>query len=164
MNKRTAYTLILLAVALAGLIAGGLALSSTPPAAAPPAQMMTIDPTIRANVDTLPFAAPLTGALANDVNRLAAAVAACPDYDPRRKAQMEQHIAWLLLPSSIPRELLPAFGANPQERLVFGMATYTQIDWRAVGERRESCLYFIGRQINALLEQVGGEPLAAFAS
>jgi hypothetical protein len=161
-RKRALSTLILLTVAIAGLIVGALNLSA--PADDAPGQMMTLDPTVRANVRDLPLAPPLTGDLAESVNTIAAAVSACPDYDPRRRAQMEQHIAWLLRPADIPRELIPAFGANPQERLVFGMATFTQIDWQARGSRRDSCLFAIGRQVNALLTQVGGEPVAAFGS
>jgi hypothetical protein len=160
--RRALYTLILLAVVLTGLIVGALSLSA--PAADAPTQMITLDPTVRANVRDLPNAPPLTGDLAESVNMLAAAVSACPDYDPRRRVQMEQHIAWLLRPADIPRALIPAFGANPQERLLFGMATFTQIDWQAGGSRRDSCLFAIGRQVNALLAQVGGEPVAAFSS
>lgn len=160
--KRALYALILLVIALLGLIVG--ALNRSVPFADAPTQMMTLDPTVRANIRDLPNAAPLTGELAEAVNTIAGAVSLCPDYDPRRRAQMEQHIAWLLRPADIPRELIPAFGANPQERLLFGMATFTQIDWRQRGSRRDSCLFAIGRLVNALLIRVGGEPAAAFAS
>jgi hypothetical protein len=160
--RRALYTLILLVIALLGLIVG--ALNRSAPSADAPTQIMTLDPTVRANIRDLPNAAPLTGELAQAVNTIAGAVSLCPDYDPRRRAQMEQHIAWLLRPADIPRELIPAFGANPQERLLFGMATFTQIDWRQRGSRRDSCLFAIGRLVNALLIRVGGEPVAAFAS
>jgi hypothetical protein len=131
----------------------------TPP---PSPQSMTLPPEVRANLTAFPRATPLTGAEADALNVLAAQVTACADYDESRRLQMLQHIAWLIDPAQIPPQLLPAFGGNVTERLLFGMATFTRNMWRAVGESPDSCLLPIGRAVNLRLVAAGGTAEAAF--
>ncbi|MDZ4766454.1 MAG: hypothetical protein SGI73_18090 [Chloroflexota bacterium] len=128
-----------------------------------PAQAMTLPPEVRANLTALPRATPLSGDAANTLNALGAQVNACADYDAARRDQMLQHIAWLIAPSSIPPNLIPAFGTNLTERLLYGMATFTRNMWRATGDAPDSCLLAIGRRVNGLLVAAGGEAIAVFA-
>jgi len=129
----------------------------------PAAQQMTMDPAIIDNLTRLPAATPLLGQAADDVVELGAAVDACPDYTEARRLQMEQHLQWLLNPAQIPPDIIIALGANSTGRLIYGMATYTAIQWRTGGRLADSCLLPIGRTLNAMLLAVGEEPFAIFA-
>ena len=130
-----------------------------PPAALP----MTMEPAVIANLTGLPAATPLVGEAADEIAALRTAMAACPDYTEARRSQMEQHLQWLLEPAQIPPEIIIALGANTTGRLIYGMATYTAIQWRTDGRRVESCLLPIGQTLNAMLLAAGEEPFAIFA-
>jgi hypothetical protein len=119
---------------------------------------MTLDPQITVNLTEMPRATPLSGEEADSWNEFRAMVDACDDYSPERRAQMEQHIAWLLDPSDMPRDVILAMGNNPTERLVFGMATYTSIQWRLNDRPPDSCLIPIGLTLNEILEALGSNP------
>lgn len=125
------------------------------PVTSVPAQMMTLNPQIIANLTALPQATPLSGEDAADYEALKAALDACADYTPQRRSQMEQHIIWLLDPSTIPMDIMVAMGADPAERLIFGMATYTSIEYRSRGPNTDSCLLPIGRTLNGMLAARG---------
>jgi hypothetical protein len=96
--------------------------------------------------------------------QLKQSVAACADYSAERRRQMEQHLAWLADTTQIPVDLLPAFGNNPPEKLIFGMATYTSIEWKLAKRPPASCLIPIGQTLNELLIQMGSEPFSEFSS
>jgi hypothetical protein len=156
MNQRAApIILLILLVTVVIAIASMIRVFTLPP-------VQPGDPALPANLTALAVAPPLSGEAAENVNALAGLVAACPDYTPERRAQMEQHLAWLLNPASIPPELRFAFASNPPERLLFGMATYTGIEWGQRGRAPDSCLRAIGERINGLLVEAGGEPYPAF--
>jgi len=119
---------------------------------------MTVDPSILANMTQVANATPLSDVDAEKYVSLREQVNACDDYDEQRKSQMLQHIEWMIDPSEIPADVMLAFGTNQQESLVFGMASFTQIQWRLLERPADSCLIDIGRDLNGLLE-VYGRPI-----
>ncbi|MBZ0280981.1 MAG: hypothetical protein K8L97_09580 [Anaerolineae bacterium] len=127
-----------------------------------PAPIMTADPQIIANLTALPNEMILTGDVAAQITQLKESVDACPDYSQERRDQMQQHITWLLDSSQIPMDIRIALGSNPTGRLVFGMATYTSIEWRLQDRSSDSCLLPIGRALNKLLTATGETPLPEF--
>jgi len=116
---------------------------------------MTLNPTIQANVTNIPLATALSAEDANEFLRLQARIEVCNDYSPERLSQMHQHIDWLIDPSTIPADIITAFGTNVPGSLVFGMASYTSIQWRLLDRPPDSCLVEIGRDLNILLEAFG---------
>jgi hypothetical protein len=120
--------------------------------------VMTTDPQIILNLTALPQATPLSGDEADTWNNLRSVVDACDAYSPERRLQMEQHIEWLLDPSDMPPNVIFAMGGDPAERLVFGMATYTSIQWRLDENPPDSCLIPIGLTLNEWLLALGTEP------
>jgi len=128
---------------------------------ATPSQMMTLEPAVLSNLTNIPPT--LSGRLGTQLDDLERMVESCPDYSVERRSQMEQHIAWLRDPSQIPPDLMIAFGAEPSTRLVFGMSTYTAIDWRLMGRDTTSCLYDIGRVLNEMLTEMGQTPAEEFS-
>ena len=125
-------------------------------------QRMTLEPQIITNLTQLPVATPLSGDAASQVQELRTLVAACPDYTPERRSQMEQHIQWLLHPAQIPGDITIALGTNPTGRLIFGMATYTSIQWSLEDRPTDSCLLPIGYMLNEMLIAAGEEPFDVF--
>jgi hypothetical protein len=101
---------------------------------------MTLDPQITVNLTEMPRATPLSGEEADSWNEFRAMVDACDDYSPERRAQMEQHIAWLLDPSDMPRDVILA------------------IQWRLNDRPPDSCLIPIGLTLNEILEALGSNP------
>lgn len=124
--------------------------------------MMTLDATVRANVTNIPHATQLSQADAAAWVQLQSQVVSCADYMPERRSQMLQHIAWLIDPSSIPPDTISAFGTNVQSTLVFGMASYTSIQWRLLDRPRQSCLVQIGQQLDVMLSVFGRTPLGIY--
>jgi hypothetical protein len=123
-----------------------------------PSQAMTLAPEVIANLTQMPLATPLSTEDAGQWREVRAMVDACDEYSPERRSQMIQHLDWLVDPSGIPPNVILALGSDPQERLVFGMATYTSIQWRLDHRQPDSCLVPIGRRLNELLVALGGEP------
>jgi len=99
----------------------------------------------------LPNTLPLTGSLADDVHAVAGMVSNCNDYSQARRDQMNQHIAWLLQPSTLPKEIIIALGSNTNGRLILGMATYTLAQWGEKQKAPDSCLLPIGKKLNDML-------------
>lgn len=132
------------------------------PASGVPAQRVTLEPQVIANLTEFPSAPPLTGELADQVHQIQALLHACPDYSPERRSQMQQHINWLLQPSTIPGDILMALGANPNSKLIFGMATYTLSEWGLRGKSSNSCLLPIGKRLNLMLAAAGEETFREF--
>jgi hypothetical protein len=142
----TAAILVLIAAALAG----------NPGAVGQP--VMTLEPAVIANLTALPQATPLSTEEAGRWRALQAVVEACGDYSPERQSQMQQHIAWILHPADIPVNVVLALGDNPAGRLVYGMASYTSIQWRLNDRNPDSCLVPIGHTLNTLLIALGEQP------
>lgn len=142
------------------------ALPTTTPSAAPTQEelsfSMTMDPTLIANLTSIPQATPLSSEDAEQFLIFVNRIETCEDYSPERRFQMLQHIAWLVDIASIPEDMLPVFGKNPDSTLIFGMASYTSIQWKLLERPAESCLIDIGRDLNLLLEGVGREPLTIY--
>ncbi|MBI1278871.1 MAG: hypothetical protein GC179_12145 [Anaerolineaceae bacterium] len=111
----------------------------------------------------LPSAAPLTGPLADEIHDVSQMVANCPDYSDARRAQMNQHIAWLLQPSTLTKDVIIALGTNINGRLLLGMATYTLADWGQHAKAADSCLVGVGKKLNEMLAANGETPLAEFS-
>ena len=147
------------------LIAGGLLLNFMMQSQEPSRQnglVITLDATVRANVTNIPLATSLSPADASEYVAFQRQIASCADYSPERRAQMLQHMEWLINPSTIPTDAISAFGANVQGTLVFGMATYTSIQWRLLERPAESCLVEIGRQLDTMLAFYGRTPLGVY--
>ena len=125
-------------------------------ATATPAQIMPLDPTVRANLQNV-SAQVLPADQQETVQQIQTMLNDCPDYGEARRSPMQQHIAWLLDPSGIPTDILMAIGANPRGKLMVGMATYTAVEWRLLNRPAESCLLPIGKLVNTLLA-ANGEP------
>lgn len=123
----------------------------------------TMDPRVIDNLTQMPSMQPLTGALADRINAIRAAVEVCPAYSPERRLQMEQQITLLLNPAAIPPDVIIALGANPHARLLFAIGTVTEIQWRLNERPPDSCLIPIGRAINDLLIEAGETPIATFS-
>jgi hypothetical protein len=110
----------------------------------------------------LPSAAPLTGPLADDVHAVAQMVSNCNDYSAARRTQMNQHIAWLLQPNMLPKDMIIALGNNINGRLIFGMATFTFAEWGQKNKAPNSCLLTIGKKLNDMLAANGEERFKEF--
>ena len=124
--------------------------------------VITLDATVRANVTNIPLATPLSPADAADYAALQRQIVSCADYSPERLSQMLQHMDWLINPSTIPADTITAFGANVQGTLVFGMASYTSIQWRLLDRPADSCLVEIGQQLDTMLTTFGRTPLGIY--
>lgn len=150
----------LVIVSASGGLPGGTAgrFSASPT----PAQAMTLAPQVFANLTAIPQMAELSGDLRTDTDRVAALLADCADYSDERRGQMQQHIAWLRAPATLPRDIILALGDNPTGRLIFGMATYTSIEWRLRDRPADSCLLAIGRLLNTMLAATGETPFEEF--
>ena len=107
--------------------------------------------TLISQMTAMPSAPPLTGPLADDVHAVAQMVSNCNDYVQARRSQMNQHIAWLLQPSTLPKDVIIALGTNINGRLLFGMATFTLSEWGQHAKASNSCLLTIGKKLNDLL-------------
>ncbi len=103
----------------------------------------------------MPSAPPLTGSLADEVHAVAQMVSNCNDYVQARRNQMNQHIAWLLQPNTIPKEVIIAVGTNINGGLILGMATYTLAEWGQHAKAPDSCLLTIGKKLNDMLAANG---------
>ena len=165
LQKRVGLSVTLLVVAIIAL-AIGLNLNS-PTAPSTPAQStlffsMTLEPEIVANLTSIPQTTPLSPEDAEQYLTFQGRIESCEDYSEERRSQMRQHIDWLVDPATIPKEMLIALGTNPDGGLVFGMASYTSIQWRLLERPAESCLIDIGHDLNVLLEAVGLEPLTIY--
>ena len=110
----------------------------------------------------LPGAAPLTGPLADDVHAVAQMVSSCNDYSAARRSQMNQNIAWLLQPNTLPKDVIIALGTNINGRLIFGMATFTSAEWSQKNKVPSSCLLTIGKKLNDMLAANGEERFKEF--
>lgn len=123
---------------------------------------MTMEPQIVTNLTELPQTLPLSGDAAVQLNELRALVESCPDYEPARQSQMIQHIEWFIAPALIPPDVIIALGANPTGKLIFGMATYTSIQWNLIDHAPASCLLPIGKRLNEMLIAAGEESFPVF--
>jgi hypothetical protein len=103
----------------------------------------------------MPNAAALTGALADDVHAVAQMVSSCNDYSQARRIQMNQHIAWLLQPNTLPKDVIIALNSNINGGLIMGMATYTLAEWGQHAKAPDSCLLAIGKKLNDMLAATG---------
>lgn len=127
-----------------------------------PQVVATLDPTIIANLTQIPNSAPISEIEAQQLADLKTQVDACASYSEERRGQMEQHIRWLLEPSTIPPQILIALGPNPIGRLIFGMAGYTSTEWRLQDRPASSCLIAIGRTLNDMLAAAGEPPFTIY--
>jgi hypothetical protein len=166
MSSRVYWLGSALLIVVIGVAAGLLILANRGPEPVslnlPTQEMMTLPPQVIANLTAMPNATPLSGAAADQVNALRQKVDSCPDYSPQRRSQMQQHIDWLLNPAGIPKDVLLALGENTSGRLIFGMATYTSIEWRLKNKPATSCLLPIGKLLNDMLAAAGERPLPEF--
>lgn len=98
-----------------------------------------------------PTPPPLTSETADQIRAVQQMVSDCPDYAQSRRDQMNQHIMWLLQPSTLPQTMYVALGTNTSGRLIVGMATYTLAEWGLQAKAPTSCLLPIGKKLNDLL-------------
>lgn len=110
----------------------------------------------------MPSAPPLTGPLADEVRAVSQMVSGCDEYVQARRDQMNQHIAWLLQPNTLPKEVIIALGTNINGGLILGMATYTLAEWGQHAKAPDSCLLPIGKKLNEMLAANGQERLPQF--
>ncbi len=147
------------------LVVGVIALlprQNTPSAPGTPAQVVTMNPTIIANLTQLPDLPSLTGDEAKQWVDFQAQVAACSDYSPAKRTQMDRYINWAINPSQIPPDLTIMFGSDIRAGLVRAMAADTSTDWRLKQRPAGSCLIDIGRQLNEMLINTGQQPLTIY--
>ena len=161
-SKQNGLRSLLITGAIVLLIGGAIIVAQLASDTTPQSQSaaMNLDPQIITNLTLYPQATALSGEAAGEVNELRTLVDACPDYADERRSQMEQHLDWLLNPASIPPDILIAFGANPPGKLLFGMATYTSIQWRLDGRNPDSCLVPISMKLDEMLVAAGEPPFA----
>jgi len=163
MQKRLILTIGLLAIAVIALVIGVISIQA--PAdddAQPMGSIMTLDPQLFVVQTQMAEATPLSGEDAQVYLDLQAQVEACPDYSEARTGQILQHIEWLIDPSDIPSDAMLAMGTDIQGSLVFGMASFTQIEWRQADRPADSCLIDIGRELNIMLVAFGREPVTVY--
>ncbi len=163
MQKRVILTGILVVIALIALMIGVSSIQAPADANTQPIDtIITLDPDLFAVQTQMAEATPLSGADAEPYLMLGEQIEACEDYTDERRGQMLQHVEWLIDPSDIPNDAMLAMGTNIQGSLVFGMASFTQIEWRIAERPSDSCLIDIGRELNVLLETFGREPLTVY--
>ena len=119
-------------------------------------------PEVITQLTAIPSAQPLTGPLADEVHGVAQMISNCSDYSNERRSQINQHIAWMLQPATLPRDVTIALGSNINGGLLVGMATYTLSDWGQHAKAPDSCLLTIGKKLNAMLEANGKERFTEF--
>ncbi|MDQ7035864.1 MAG: hypothetical protein Q9P01_13835 [Anaerolineae bacterium] len=124
--------------------------------------VITMNPTVQANLTSIPLATPLSDEDASAFTDFQSQIITCADYAPERRSQMLQHIEWLVDPSGIPVDIISAFGSNVQGTLLFGMAQYTSIQWRILDRPIDSCLIEIGQQLDLMLAAFDREPLGIY--
>lgn len=167
-KKRDPLTLLILGGAVVILlIAGGLllntfVLNSDDSSTLNDPLLITMNPTVRANMTNVPLATPLSGDDASPFTDFELQIVSCADYSTERRSQMLQHIEWLVDPSGIPPDIISAFGSNVQGTLLFGMANYTSIQWRILDRPADSCLVEIGQQLDIMLVAFDQEPLGIY--
>lgn len=163
MRKRLILTIGLLAIAVIALV---IAVSSIKAPSGddtqPMGAVMTLDPQLFVVQTQMAEATPLSGESAEPYVALQEKIETCEDYSEERRGQMLQHIEWLIDPSDIPSDAMLAMGTDIQGGLIFGMASFTQIEWRLAERPAESCLIDIGRDINVLLVEFGREPSTVY--
>jgi len=164
MRNRLILTGVLIAIAV---IALGIGVTSIQAPADDDADnqagmLMTLNPELFVVQTQMAEATPLSNEDAQPYLDLRADVEACDGYSDERREQVLQHIDWLIDPSGIPPDAMLAMGTDIQGGLVFGMASFTQIEWRLAERPEESCLVDIGRELNTLLEAFGREPLTIY--
>lgn len=162
-QKRFGLSLALMVVAVIALVIGlNLNSQTTANTLNTPSMKMTLDPTIIANLTSVPQTTPLSDVDAEKFTNFVRQIESCEDYSDERRSQMFQHIEWIVNPATLPSEMLIALGTNPDAGLIFGMASFTSIQWRILERPADSCLIDIGRDINVLLEAVGRDPLTIY--
>lgn len=164
-NRMQIAILAIIAIVLAIIVVVQLWLRFAPttPASASVANSITIAPEIADNLTELPRATAFSqGQDSNTVGDLETMIDNCDDYAPERRTQMEQHLEWLESPADIPPDVSIALGQNPTGRLIYGMASYTSIQWRIDERPADSCLIPIGRLLNDMLVAVGEQPLSIY--
>ena len=162
-QKRLGLSIALVGTAIIALVIGlNLNSQAVPATQNTPSFMMTLDPTVIANLTSIPQSTPLSDEEAEQFLNFVEQIESCDDYSDERRSQMLQHIEWLINPSTIPSEMLIALGTNIDAGLIFGMASFTSIEWRLLERPADSCLIDIGRDINILLEAVGREPITIY--
>lgn len=154
--------LMLVVVAVAVLAVRELTPASGRTPTATPAQMLTMDPRIVANLTQIPQATALSGQDANVFTALRALVDECPAYDEERRNQMVQQIGYIINPSGLPRDAIILLGANPRVGLLKSIGSVTANRWRLDDQPADSCLLPIGKRINEMLVAEGEQPIATF--
>jgi hypothetical protein len=153
---------LLLVVVVVALLAVRQFSTPSPSSTATPAQMMTMDPRIVANLTQIPQATALSGQEANVFTALRAMVDACPAYDDERRNQMVQQIGYIINPSGLRRDAIILLGANPRIGLLKSLGAVTANRWRLDDQPADSCLIPIGKRINEMLVAEGEQPIATF--
>ncbi len=119
-------------------------------------------PGVAATVTAVRRLPTLSAEQARPYNEISALVRQCGEFHPNRQRAILQHMAWLTHPSDVPVELISIYGDQWPTRLVFGAAYLTAVEWKESGRKQESCLIPVGTRLNALLVEMGEEPLSDF--
>jgi hypothetical protein len=163
MPKKLHPSLVAVIALIALVLVVGL-IASIPPRSTPavPGQVVTMNPTIIANLTQVPDAPSLTGDEVKQWTDLQVQVAACADYSPAKRTQMDRYINWAINPAQIPPDLMIIFGADIRAGLVRAMAADTSTDWRLQQRPSGSCLIDIGRVLNEKLVATGQQPFTVY--
>lgn len=164
MQKRLILSGMLIVLAIGALIIGVSSIQAPTDngESQPMGDIMTLDPELFVMQTQMAEATPLSDEDAEPYLNLQKQIEACEDYTDNRRGQMLQHIEWLIDPSDIPSDAMLAMGTDIRGSLIFGMASFTQIEWRIAERPAESCLVDIGRDLNILLESFGRESLTIY--
>lgn len=135
-----------------------------PQGAARPGTLPTLTPIpgLKATLTALPKASPMPAERARPYREVRALVEQCDQYAESRKIAILQQIDFVLYPATVPMELLTIYGDAWPGRVIFGGAYFTALEWKQHGQDKASCLYPIGVRFNALLRDLGEEPLSEF--
>ncbi len=125
-------------------------------------QRATPFPGVAATVRAVRLLPTLSPEQARPYNEISALVRECSEFHPNRQRAILQHLTWLAHPNSVPIELISIYGDRWPARLTFGAAYLTAIEWRGSEQKRDSCLIPIGVRLNALLAEIGENPVGEF--
>jgi hypothetical protein len=125
---------------------------------------LTPVPGIAATVTAVHKLPPLSSEQARPYLEIRELVLVCNEFHPNRRVMILQHLDWLAHPNQVPPEFISLYGEDASGQLVFGAAYTVAVEWKAGGRQANSCLPPIGDRFNAILIDLGRQPVPEFAN
>jgi len=125
-------------------------------------QRATPFPGVAATVTAVRLLPTLSPEQARPYDEIGALVRECSEFHPNRQRAILQHLTWLTHPDSVPTEFISIYGERWPARLTFGAAYLAAVEWKESGRKQNSCLIPIGVRLNALLAEMGENPVGEF--